>query len=92
MKHKYQKPIARNLGDILPGAKGVCVNGSNANTGMPTSEAPGCFSGLTASGAGCGFGQAPAQTACAAGTIPQYFGCGYGLDAVGPCSTGQNVT
>jgi len=32
MKQKYEKPVALNIGDILPVAMGNCSNGSVANS------------------------------------------------------------
>ena len=90
MKTKYEKPIARDLGDLLAEAQGVCRNGSNANTGQPNLT-NNCRAGGLASGAGCGYGDAPNTIGCTVGLHPQYFGCGAGLDAIAPCITGDGV-
>ena len=82
MIRKYQKPYVRSLGEILPNAQGYCYNGSLANTQMP-SASNSCFPGLSASGAGCGFGGVPGTTACSTGGVQQYFGCGDGFQASG---------
>jgi hypothetical protein len=55
MNQKYVKPIARNLGDVLPNAKGVCNVGSWAgnnlcNQGSGDPADPQCRLGMLANG------------------------------------------
>lgn len=67
MKIKYQKPLARNLGDNLLFAEGECRNGSAANgQGRPP-----CVSGGSASGNyKCNTGSGAVAIACVQGSKP----------------------
>lgn len=50
---KYEKPMGRNLGDLLPNGNGTCANGSVADTpgnrcsagGNPNTGSKQCLSG-----------------------------------------------
>jgi len=68
MKKAYEKPLARNLGEILPTAHGYCQKGSVAS-GLGTN----CGSGGAASG-GCGNGFNPSgnNSACREGGLASY--------------------
>lgn len=35
MYKKYEKPVARNLGDMIPSATGNCGSGTSAGTRLP---------------------------------------------------------
>ena len=88
MKNKYEKPQARNLGEVLPGAEGMCMVGSTANLEPPTSS---CRNGPLALGAVCNDGSIPGGTGCVGGTTPAFFGCRNGEGASSPgCSTGYS--
>lgn len=91
MKQHYEKPCARELGDPLPDAQGICRYGSIANAGFPTLT-NNCLPGYVASGAGCAAGQHPSRSACAFGKVPAYYGCGTGNRAYPPCSVGSTVS
>jgi hypothetical protein len=85
MVHKYERPIARNLGETIPNAEGYCYNGSHANTN-PGSD---CLPGAQALGAVCGYGGTPATQACDSGLVPVYFGCTPGTRAHTACADGN---
>jgi len=74
MIKKYQKPVARNLGEISSTADGYCSTGSLANGSGPTN----CLPGGQASG-GCGNGIIGFfSTACNSGLTPSPY-CHTGL-------------
>ncbi len=79
MKARYQKPVARNLGEIIFDVEGYCQKGSVA-TGSGTN----CDNGGIASG-GCGSGFNPSgnNSPCRSGGVASYPG-----DA--GCTTGNN--
>ena len=90
MPIKYEKPVARNLGEMLPNAEGYCiVVGNSAKLPPPNLD---CVSGALAMGAVCGYGGIPSNQACQEGHVPVYFGCLPGLQAhPGPCTAGNGV-
>ena len=68
MAGKYQKPIARSLGEAIPISDGICGAGSNVytqsnstcNNGTGASnQNNGCRPGIGAGGAGCNAGTNP---------------------------------
>lgn len=65
---KYQKPVARNLGDLIPDAQGNCKSGNIANV-CSDFEVATCHSGSVASGGNCNSGY-QAQASCQTGTNP----------------------
>lgn len=85
---KYQKPIARNLGDVLPNAQGECMSGTVASTPTGTS----CISGQTASGSFCTDGSFAQGTGCYSGITPAGYGCFIGNLAGQPggCHVGNS--
>jgi hypothetical protein len=90
MQKKYEKPVAKNLGEMLPKAEGYClIVGTSANIIPPYAD---CRSGLSAQGAVCGYGGLPSNSACQQGTTPTYFGCLPGFVAhPEPCNSGDGV-
>jgi hypothetical protein len=84
MKQKYEKPVARDLGDSLSGVEGLCYSGSTA-TGAPGAH---CFPGGSASGAFCSEGQVPTIVACSTGGVPTAHGCLQGIGATISCVAG----
>ena len=89
MRQKYEKPYARNLGEMLPNAEGYCVAvGTSANLPLPKAN---CLPGLTALGAVCGFGGFVNPVACQTGGTPVCFGCIPGTYAAAPCNAGDGV-
>jgi len=85
MKQTYEKPYARNLGDVIPNAEGYCWNGSHANYSDHTD----CTDGASAVGGICARGGQPSRQGCDTGTIPAYIGCSEGGKAqTGHCNTG----
>ena len=91
MNLKYEKPVARNLGEMLPSAEGYCL--IVGNSASHTNQIPDCRTGNTASGASCWNGGIPSNQACnATGNDPVWLGCLNGLAAnPAPCSTGDGV-
>jgi len=71
---KYQKPIARNLGDLQP-AQGLCTPGQSAGFGSEDQ----CINGNSATSPSgiCASGNF-AQGSCFAGTSPNYTPYPYG--------------
>ncbi len=90
MNQKYEKPVARNLGEMIPNAQGYClVVGNSANLPLPGSS---CKSGASATGATCAYGGEVNPQACNSGTTPKYFGCINGDFAdPAPCNVGNGV-
>lgn len=89
MGKKYEKPAARNLGEMLPAAEGYCLTvGNSANTPLPGSD---CVTGGSATGAQCATGGKVNVFACSSGSHPKYFGCTVGNSASAHCSTGSLV-
>lgn len=86
MKHKYEKPIARNL-DALPNAQGECFNGTVAKSDTGAT----CGNGLTATGSFCVSGSFAQGTGCYAGGDPAGDGCNTGFQAglPGGCHIGN---
>ena len=74
MGQKYQKPVARNLGEMLPNAEGFCISvGNSANVHPPSNN---CNSGTSAVGGNCSHGDgATSLKVCQAGTNPYDYGC-----------------
>ena len=90
MEKKYEKPVARNLGEMLPNAEGFCLTlGNSANTRPPNID---CVSGSGAIGGICALpgGSATGDPVCSTGNHPVDFGCVPGTKAYPPvgCSTG----
>lgn len=77
MKQKYEKPTIRDLGDVLPTAKGDCKDG-NIASGSGSGDHCQPF-GSVASGFQCITGSA-AETDCNVGTV-----------ASGNCNNGGNT-
>lgn len=78
MKQKYEKPTIRDLGDVLPTAKGDCdagniANGSGYDCKTFGSVASGfqCINGLTAVGGDCNPGTV-ASVNCNSGGTPNH--------------------
>lgn len=66
MKQKYEKPTIRDLGDVLPTAKGDCKAGNIASGGSGIQ----CQTfGSVASGAQCITGSTAGEGDCSAGTV-----------------------
>jgi hypothetical protein len=90
MEKKYEKPVARNLGEMLPIAEGLCVTvGNSANTYPPANN---CTNGTSAVGGAC-YTQGDGATAipvCAPGINPYDYGCISGTLAPPPhgCNPG----
>jgi hypothetical protein len=87
MTRTYEKPYAKNLGDI-PNAQGYCLSGSTATIAIDQN----CIAGITAIGSYCGFGGNPDPNpvlGCNAGAIPDFNGCGVGYQNTSSCSLGQ---
>ena len=87
---EYTKPTARNLGEMLPTAEGLCaVFGYSAETLPP----PSCNTGGNAQGDVCytsGSSATNSGHACNAGSHPAYLGCVSGTDpGIGNCHTGS---
>jgi hypothetical protein len=75
MGPKYEKPLARNLGDLIPGAKGDCKSGGSAGNlqcrqgATPDPGNPSCKGGMLADGA-CSQAGLTAGPQCATGGSP----------------------
>ncbi len=88
MKQKYEKPMARDLGQIQ-NAEGYCVAGSQAHV----SADPNCLPGATAIGSYCGFGGTPdpnPSLGCNPGLVPMFNGCNVGYQNASSCSGGDS--
>jgi hypothetical protein len=89
MGQKYQKPIAKNLGEMLPNAEGYCItDGNSANLLPPALD---CIPGSGAFGGICSVGSsATLPSVCVGtGTHPVNYGCVNGSLATPPgCNTG----
>jgi hypothetical protein len=77
MAGKYEKPIARNLGEFYPEAIGLCTNGS---TVIPRTVGN-CKSGTSPAGG----------TKCESGGTAGAASCNPGLSA-GNCTNGQTAS
>jgi hypothetical protein len=80
MQSKYQKPLARNLGESLSIAQGICLSGSVAND---VALANCIATGALASGGNCTVGTA--VSGCQTGRVPDIDTCynGTGVGGAG---------
>jgi hypothetical protein len=87
MKPKYEKPYVQSLGETLPNAQGICLNGSSAQLNPPSKS---CYSGLNALHGECAVGDNAHGTGCQDGKTPKFVGCKDGNVAAAPgCSAGH---
>jgi hypothetical protein len=90
MEKKYEKPVARNLGEMLPNAEGFClVLGNSANLKPPAIN---CTPGAGAIGGICSSpgSSATSDPVCQTGVHPVDYGCVDGTLAKLPfaCNSG----
>lgn len=69
MKSKYVKPTARNFGESIPEAMGVCKSGGSAFQGA-IGGTGNCTSGLVANSAGACNAGGSAGGDCGRGSLP----------------------